>query len=326
METAFRCLYTMSNTFFLRAFRSKYSIFSIPLRVYEEDDFKPSFFAYLDAWRHKLITLIRTEAKDEEEKETLLTQMLMISIANPELRTTLRFSSKHEFWFETPKEDLDKYLAMSIKCNNEEAFYDIIDDAPEETHWKIPCYPRKNQKILEKMLEMGILVPGTDNAFEAFCDYIRRDKVSEKMLRMTMHPDYSKRKDPQGRTPLWLAIENEDFPMELYPMLITDKEDLEIKDEEGRTAIFGTVNTEHPQHGIWMLREMGAKPFAKDVNGDNILHVLARKNPELLKAVAPILPLILLERKNNEGLTPIEVIKQELLNHCRELGEANEGI
>lgn len=165
--------------------------------------------------------------------------------------------------------------------------------------------------MLEKILSLGQLTPGTETGYKAFSDYVRFEEVDIKILSRINHPSYYKKQDDNVQTPLMLAIGNENFPSSDYGLLISEKSYLEIKDKYGDTALLiaASVNPDV----IEDLITLGADPTATNNSGNNALHIMARKKEFFdIQYAMRILPLSLLDDKNLRGLTPLDVMRERI--------------
>ena len=111
------------------------------------------------------------------------------------------------------------------------------------------------------------------------------------------------------------AVENDDFPVELYKLLITSSSDVNIQDEDGQTALHYMAKNDYPEC-IENLLELGADPFITDNKGNNVLHTLAGNKEmlsiDILADCISLLPKKLLTMENNKGVTPVYLFFQKL--------------
>lgn len=113
-------------------------------------------------------------------------------------------------------------------------------------------------------------------------------------------------------TTLMLAASNKDFPPSDYTLLFSDNSVLEMKDNNGYTALHYAALSN--QDVLEDLIAIGANPTAKDNNGNNVLHLIAREKDFLeIELAMSTLPLSLLEDKNRRGFTPMDVIRKRIL-------------
>ena len=218
---------------------------------------------------------------------------------------------------ELVKEDmLHKYinleLNMAILHDNELAFDSLLPLANLD-NLSFSYYPRNNRRILEKILSLGQLIPGTETGFNAFTGYIRCGEIDHEILSRINHPSYCKKQtEEEGMTPLMLAASNKDFPPSDYTLLSSDNSVLEMKDNNGYTALHYAALSN--QDVLEDLIAIGANPTAKDNNGNNVLHLIAREKDFLeIELAMSTLPLSLLEDKNRRGFTPMDVIRKRIL-------------
>ena len=216
---------------------------------------------------------------------------------------------------ELVKEDiLHKYIGFELNCaireENELAF-DYLLPLADIHNLNLSFYPRNNTKMLEKILSLGQLTPGTETGFIAFSKCIRCGEIARDILRLIIYPSYYKKRNEEGWTPLMLAVSNRDFLSSYYNLLFGDNSDLEIKDNCGCTALH-IAALSNPDV-LEDLIAIGADPTAKDNKGNNVLHLLARNKDFLeIQFAMSVLPLSLLEDRKHRGLTPMDVIRERI--------------
>ena len=216
---------------------------------------------------------------------------------------------------ELVKEDiLHKHIGFELNCaireENELAF-DYLLPLADIHKLSLSFYPRNNTKMLEKILSLGQLTPGTETGFIAFSKCIRCGEVDHEILCRIIHPSYYRKRNEEGWTPLMLAVSNRDFLSSYYNLLFGDNSDLEIRDNYGQTALH-IAALSNPDV-LEDLIAIGADPTAKDNKGNNALHLLARNKDFLeIQLAMRVLPLSLLEDRNHRGLTPMDVIRERI--------------
>ena len=216
---------------------------------------------------------------------------------------------------ELVKEDiLHKHIGFELNCaiREENKFaFDYLLPLADIHNLNLSFYPRNNTKMLEKILSLGQLAPGTETGFIAFSKCIRCGEVDHEILCRIIHPSYYNKRNEEGWTPLMLAVSNRDFLSSYYNLLFGDKSDLEIRDNYGQTALH-IAALSNPDV-LEDLIAIGADPTAKDNKGNNALHLLARNKDFLeIQFAMSVLPLSLLEDRNHRGLTPMDVIRERI--------------
>ena len=295
-------------TYYLNVYKSGYSCFRIPFYIDTDDEDKPYFSSYIDSWCCDFIDIVSIETSDEI-KDRIISGFLQTSIINVELKN-LFIKTMEYLKGKMTQEYINQILNNAIIGDNEFAFFSLLSLA-DICNLSLSYYPRQSIKILEKTLSLGQLTPGTETGYKAFSDYVRFEKVHIKILSRINHPSYSKKQNDNGQTPLMLAIGNENFYSSDYSLLISEKSDLEIKDKYGDTALLiaASVNPDV----IEDLITLGADPTAKNNSGNNVLHIMARKNEFVdIQCALSVLPLSLLEDKNLRGLTPLDVMRERI--------------
>ena len=293
--------------YFFHVIRTNYSCYRIPYDIDSEDKFKPCFWNYLDKWMAEFIELLA----DENEPEIINSYFGRGIIENSEFRKA--FDSLLRLFGQTfSNDDLIWYINIAVSCDNEYAFEKLIEYRLSLIK-EVNCYPASSKKILSAILEAGLLVPGTEKGFDAFITRIAYGNIEKDILTAIAHSSYTAQTSEEGKTPLMHAVENENFPVEMYKFLITTSSDVNIQDEDGQTVLHYMAKTDYPEC-IENLLELGADPFITDNKGNNVLHTLA-DNKEMLSIdvlgdCISLLPKKLLTMENNKGMTPITLFFQ----------------
>ena len=295
--------------YFFHVIRTDYSCCRIPYDIDSEDKYKPCFWNYLDEWMADLIKLLA----DENESEIMNSCFGRDIIENSEFRKA--FDSLLRLFGQTfSNDDLIWYINIAVSCDNEYAFEKLIKYRPSLIK-EVNCYPSSSKKILSAILEAGLLVPGTEEGFDAFIPRIVYGNIEKDFLTAIAHSSYTAHTSEEGKTPLMYAIENDDYPVELYKLLVTSPDDVNIQDEDGQTALHYMAKTDYPEC-IENLLELGADPFIRDNKGNNVLHTLAENKKmlsiDILGECVSLLPKKLLTMENNQGMTPITLFFQKL--------------
>lgn len=296
-------------SYFFHVIKTDYSCYRVSYDIDADDRYKPCFWNYLDEWMSAFIRLL-AENKDPEIVDSYFVRSI---IENEELRKS--FDTFFDlFSSDISDEDLSWYINIAVTDDNEYVFEQLINHRPELLN-RIDCYPSRNKTILKFLFDNGMLLPGTDEGFNAFIPRIAFEEIDKDILAVIVHPSYATRTTDEGKTSLMYAVENKDFPVEQYKLLVTSSEDANIQDEDGQTALQYMAKTDYPEC-IENLLELGADPFITDNKGNNVLHTLA-DNKEMLSIdilgdCISLLPEKLLIMENNKGITPITLFFQKL--------------
>lgn len=307
-EVALQVLAT-DIAYFFHVIRTNYSCYRIPCDIDSEDRYKPCFWNYLDQWMSDFIRLLI----DEKCTEIMDSYFIRSIIENAELKKA--FDTLIEFFGKTfCKDDLIWYINIAVSHDNEHAFEKLFEYSPSLIK-EVNCYPSSSRKILSTLFDKGILAPGTNEGFNAFVPFISYGKTDKDILCSIVHPSYPRRTIEDEVTPLMVAVKNEDFPVELYKLLITSPDDINMQDEDGKTALHYMAETEYPEC-IETLLKLGADPFTRDNKENNVLHILAGNKEglsfDIFSDCISLLPKKLLTMENSNGMTPITLFYQRL--------------
>ena len=152
-------LLSVSIFHFLERLTKGYSSFRTPTNIDPEDIYKPCFLSYLDSWLSEFIRILEKESDDEIR--TSLTWILV----RPELTGALKTLINTRFF---DKRNLGWYMSRALSGDNEEGFSILLNMASEEDLQEIHVYPRTSMNLLGQLFERGVLIPGTEKAYEAF--------------------------------------------------------------------------------------------------------------------------------------------------------------
>lgn len=295
--------------YFFHVIRTDYSCYRITYDIDSVDRYRPCFWNYLDEWMAEFLKLLA----NENSSYIMESYLCRYIIKNTELKKTLD-TLLELFGQNFSNDDLIWYINTAISSDNEYAFEKLVEHSPSLIK-EVNCYPSSSKKILSSIFDAGLLIPGTEEGFDAFILRIAYGEIEKDILTAIVHPSYTARTTEEGKTPLMYAIEDDDFPVELYKLLITSSDDLNIQDEDGQTALHYMAKTDYPEC-IENLLELGADPFITDNKGNNVIHTLADNKKKLsidiLGECISLLPKKLLTMKNNKGITPITLFFQKL--------------
>lgn len=295
--------------YFFHVIKTDYSCYRISYDIDADDRCKPCFWNYLDEWLSAFIRLL-AENKNLEIVDAYFVRSIIV---NEELRKS--FDTFFDlFSSDLSDDDLSWHVNIAVADDNEYVFEQLINHRPELLN-RIDCYPSRSKMILKCLFDNGILLPGTDEGFNAFIPRIAFGENDKEILFAIAHPSYATRTSEEGKTSLMYAIENKDFPVELYKLLIASPEDVNMQNEDGMTALHYMAKTDYPEC-IEDLLELGVDPFITDNKGNNVLHILAenkeRLSIDIMADCISFLPKKLLIMENNKGITPITLFFQKL--------------
>ena len=305
-----------SVCYYLEVMKADYSGFRVPFSLASENIYKPSFFAYLDNWLSGFAVFLKNESVNYNYNGKDIGLLIARIAQYPELVGALKT------FIDSPLFDRSNtgwYLKIAVLSDNEAGF-DVLAEITDEDDFKeIKHYPKHNVNLLNKLFERNVLIPGTDEGYEAFDSFIsfmeKVDEGEEDVLKAIMHPSYGAKRDEFGRTILIKAIQNRHFEPYLYPVLVTSPEKLNARDNEGKTALYYLAKSGYPEC-LEILTRMGAIPFCIDEKGDNVLHVLIsgyRMNTIYdLEYCMGFLPKNLMTMRNAEGKTPLDIFRARL--------------
>ncbi len=295
----------------------KDSYFQIPFRLNPDDVYEPGFISYLNSWIVDFALFLKKEDIGQGREEAFnLGQICRVLVEDEELFKALQacmslgiFDEYDEGWM----------MSRAICHDNEKAFDLLLSRASDDSLCDINSYPRKNMRILEKMFAHEILIPGTDQAFEAFEHFIYRfnsEHDNTEIIKRVMHPSYVKRRDDKGN-PILLhaALVNDNFPTDCYPILAPSREDINARDSKGRTILY--YHAKRYPYCLEDLINAGADPYDVDENGNTVLHIMIANGRyditmEDFKDAAKFLPGDIIYKKNNDGKTPVDLFTELL--------------
>ena len=305
-----------SSSYYLDVLR-KDSYFQIPFRLNPDDVYEPGFLSYLNSWiKDFALFLQKEDIEYGKEEDFSLGQICRVLVEDDELFEALQvciscgiFDEYDEGWL----------MSRAICHDNEKAFDLLLSRASDDSLCDIDSYPRKNMRILEKMFSLGVLIPGTDKAFEAFEHFIYRfnsEYDNMEILKRVMHPSYAERRNDSGNPALLsAALCNDNLSIDCYPVLAPTREDINAKNSKGRTVLYYIAK--RSPCCIEDLLKAGADPYDVDGNGNTVLHIMIAEGKyditmDDFKEAAEILPEDIIYRKNNDGKTPVDLFVELL--------------
>ena len=291
----------------------KDSYFQIPFRLNPDDVYEPGFISYLNSWIIDFTLFLKNEdIKHGKEKAFNLGQICRVLVEDEEFFKALQvcmslgiFDEYDEGWM----------MSRAICHDNEKAFDLLLSRASDDSLCDINSYPRKNMRILEKMFSHEILIPGTDQAFEAFEHFIfrfNREYDNMEILKRLMHPSYAKRRNESGNPALLAAaLCNDNLTIDCYPILAPTKEDINARNSKGRTVLY-YIAKRYPCC-IEDLMNVGADPYDVDEEGNTVLHIMIAEGTyditmDDIKEAIKFLPEDIIYKKNKAGKTPFNLL------------------
>lgn len=303
-----------STAYYLDVFSRGYSYYRIPFHLNPEDIFEPGFYDYLNSWIIDFAMLCKKENEDgtgDDNPFYNLGTVIRVCAQEEELLNALKaFIDKGI----TSQHDIGWLMSHAIWSDNEKAFDLLLKIASRKDIENINMYPRKSMKLLNRLFDMNVLIPGSDKAFDAF-EYLFHwrdyDGLDEDILKATMHPSYVEK---EGFLPN-LAVVQRPIPVGYYPIFAPTKAAMNARNDKGRTILYYYA-TRYPDC-IEELLQAGAVPYDVDGEGNSVLHVMIRDgNNDVymsdFKEVAKFLPENIICSKNNEGKTPLDLFTELL--------------
>ena len=315
--------FVYSVCYYLEVMKADYSGFRVPFSLASENIYKPCFFSFLDNWLSEFAIFLENKADcynyNGSDIGLLIARIAQHSELTGALRTFINLPLFN-------KENVGWYLKIAVLSDNEAGFDILAEIADEDDFKEIKHYPKQNMNLLKKLFQRNILITGTDEGYEAFDSFIsfmeKVDEEEEEVLKAIMHPSYGTKRDEFGRTILIRAIQNRHFEPYLYSILVTSPEELNARDNEGRTALYYLARTEYPEC-LEILTRMGAIPFCIDEKGNNVLHVLLSGNRmntiDDIEYSMGFLPKSLIIMKNAAGKTHMDIFRDKIYESKAEI-------
>ena len=142
---------------------------------------------------------------------------------------------------------------------------------------KIGVYPEKSQEMLGKLFSMNILIPGTEEARDAFLRTIKEYSPSRDIIKGIKHPSYFSTDYKGEKSPLEAAYYNADYPSSNYDLLVESDEDINGWNRYGyemETPLIADAVRRNDEEDTDALLSLGADLSWHDRWGNNILHRL----------------------------------------------------
>ena len=204
-------------------------------------------------------------------------------------------------------------INKTVELDNKPGFEALLRHWPDLIK-AVRIYPTSDMEILDKMFASDVLVPGTDESFDAFNEFIERDceYIDGKILLRILHNSYLSRTDRESNkiTLSRIIRHTSSSPEELQELhrFIPSPEYINIQDINGRTALHYAAMQHLPLEVIQELIGRGADPAISDNDGNNLLHYIAKYYAqEDYEACTKLLPEEFQSARNNDGETPGDV-------------------
>lgn len=303
-------------SYFIRVFKSDYSVFRIPNYFTTENAYSPSFFDYIDWWFIEFYNIYRDRKLDWKN-------LAYIIIGYKELKSaSILYASLYEY-------NLGEFLNQAIANNNEIAFDYLLKkyiQLPQSEQAKvkplISSYPPCDSPILDKMLTYGLLLSGNYKAFNALIHLIRfndNDSLLRYPWNKVLSSSYTLLQTDEYDNTIFSSIcRNDEFPFDSLPIFLA------LHQGDKSSLLHIAAKEMDIELIIELIGKYNANPFMKDYNGDNALHVLIREMMNhiiradfcsLYELLEILQPEILLE-KNNEDKTPLDILSEFLISLC----------
>ena len=253
----------------------------------------------------------RGETTFLEELQSFLCDIISIPEADEAFDVFLSFVKECVRAYSLGNSWLVRPLNRAIACDNEHAFAALLG---RRRNVEIYSYPSRSLKILHRLFEMGKLLPESDDGKVAFENLIRYHNPSEDIIRETYHPSYH---DPEGITPLMMAVCNRDFSPENYHLFVSTMDDL-ASCHRDRLSALGLAILHGNRKAVEILISLGADIMETDDRGNCVLHYVCSDDNALLGDILSAVPdkpqLFFL--KNNKGKTPLDYLGAEKRPFC----------
>ena len=260
------------------------------------------FFDYFSNWFVDLIRLLSSEDSSKEKYAQILTELAEFDRMAEPFDTYLNL-----FGGIISEEAKIEMINKTVELDNKTGFDALLKQWPNLIR-EVKIYPTSDMDILEELYASNVLVPGTDEAFDAFNEFIARDNeiISGDILFKVLHESYLSKQDKESNEiPLIRIIRYMKCSLEELRRFIPSPEYINLQDTDGCTALHHLAIKNFPLEYIQELIERGADPSISDNEGNNVLHYVAQySNEEKFKACAALLPPELQSQKNKDNETP----------------------
>ena len=269
-----------STAAYLDVFSKGYSYYRIPFKLNPRDIFEPGFYGYLNAWLMDFAAFCEEENEQNDDDPFYnLGTIIRVCAEEEELLDALKvfidkgIASQH---------DIGWLMSHAIWNDNEKAFDLLLSIASQNDIAEINMYPRKDMNLLKRLFSMNVLLPGTDEGFEALNHLL------------------ACRDDDEG----W------NFPVQYYPILAPTPDDLNARDKHGRTMLYYYAGR-YP-YCVEDMLNAGADPYDVDGDGNTVLHIMIAEGTydvtiNDVKEAIKFLHEDIIYKKNKTGKTPFDL-------------------
>ena len=200
----------------------------------------------------------------------------------------------------------DSFLNTAVRYDNKSCFERLLawETLPADS---IVSYPTEDMKILEKLIELGVLLPGTEEGRAAFFSLISETNPSEEIITAVLHPSYFESGGKAEKTPLVAAIRNAKFSPEKYRLLVRGKDDVNSATDDGIPPLGYAIAT-GSREKVREVLKLGAHIFFRDSDGRNIPYILLAREIGRPEDILYASPDILFGDYSRDGLLPIHSI------------------
>lgn len=200
----------------------------------------------------------------------------------------------------------ESFLNTAVRYNNKPCFERLLELGTFSTD-SIVSYPTEDMKILEKLVELGVLLPGAEEGRAAFFHLISETDPGEEMITAVLHPSYFESCGKAERTPLVAAIRNAKFSPEKYRLLVRGKNDVNSATDDGIPPLGYAIAT-GSREKVREVLKLGAHIFFRDSDGRNIPYILLAREIGRPEDILYASPDILFGDYSRDGLLPIHSI------------------
>ncbi len=260
--------------------------------VEEKQPLSDAVCYYIEPWVKRMIDLVyedidsvfsdtgdKYDRNDDPDGPALLGSFLSCLIYDSRLERVSRYAfevfNDYLCLIENNVDAAYSPLNTAIECGNEWAFDKLIS-VDGITKDRIQSYPEKNESILDKLFNLGALLPGTDKGRIAFNKVLSNGRShSENTIKRIIHPSYFKKTGIYGTTPIVRAIRNGVVNPDTLYLLINSEEDINGQDKDVLSMPpLGYAIEEGNLVAIKELFRLGADINWHDRWGNNIFHYI----------------------------------------------------
>lgn len=204
---------------------------------------------YIEPWMKRMIDLVyadidsvladtgdKYDRNDDPDGYIFLGMLFSYLIYEPRLERVARYAldvlSDYLSLIENAVDITSSPLNTAIICGSEWAFDKLIS-IDGITKDKIEAYPEKNLSILDKIFNLGALIPGTNEGRIAFLNNLNYCvNPSEEIIRRTIHPSYFRKHGVFDKSLIVRALKNGAFFSDKHYLLVNSEEDINGRNED----------------------------------------------------------------------------------------------